>query len=360
MNLFSEVQGLKGEELTSAVLRILLLRSQEIRDGIIEKISAECPSGPIKAEFHFSCRSEVSMENEEQGKGRIDLLIEADDAIVGVENKLFADFQEGQPQKYWSNLRERAKQHGEDKRPVLVLLYPQQRQAVMLDKQKEMAGDDVVLLSWEEVNEVLRGKLRLDSATNMIAQEFSAYLVDQIAFLPHWDKWYPHLRRWRQRGSPIHRDVLKRLRGIIADNIGGKLGASPSWVGYTLKGPEGTNGVWFGFVDRTEIENLDGDRAELIVVPNNDSIRIDCPDLVPVKLSNPQVWGGKGGKTKGWKVDFKANWNESSRWIQALKPIRFRAGMRSSWTSVECGLGAVSIPNSDCTSKDNNCFTANS
>ena len=224
MNLFSEVQGLKGEELTSAVLRTLLLRSQEIRDGIIERISAECPSGPIKAEFHFSCRSEVSMENEELGKGRIDLLIEADDAIVGVENKLFADFQEGQPQKYWGNLRERAKQHGEDKRPVLVLLYPQQRQAVMLDKQKEMAGDDdVVLLSWEEVIEVLTDdRLRLDSATNMIAQEFSAYLDDQIAFLPHWDKWYPYLRRWRQGRSPIHRDVLPRLAGIIADNtVGG-------------------------------------------------------------------------------------------------------------------------------------------
>ena len=153
----------------------------------------------------------------------------------------------------------------------------------------------------------------------MIAQEFSAYLVDQIAFLPHWDKWYPHLRRWRQGGkSPIHRDVLSRLAGIIADNSK-KLGTSRSWTGYNLKVPEGTNGVWFGFVAGTEIENLDGDRAELIVVPNNDSIRIDCPDLVPVKLSNPPVWGGR---TEGWKVDFGAKWNESSRWIQALKPIR--------------------------------------
>ena len=32
MNLFEEIEGLSGEPLTSALLRLLILRSQEIRD----------------------------------------------------------------------------------------------------------------------------------------------------------------------------------------------------------------------------------------------------------------------------------------------------------------------------------------
>ena len=99
---------------------------------MIRTISDISPVGPIIVNKHFSVFTEVSartgqQENDEASsddaeeaeyselstQGRIDILIQTDDAVVGVENKFGADFQKGQPGKYFDLVRTKAKQLGE-------------------------------------------------------------------------------------------------------------------------------------------------------------------------------------------------------------------------------------------------------
>jgi len=47
MNLFEELQGRGNEELTSAVLRFLILRSQETREIFTNLVSRNSQQGPI-------------------------------------------------------------------------------------------------------------------------------------------------------------------------------------------------------------------------------------------------------------------------------------------------------------------------
>ena len=60
MNLLAEIEGLSGENLTTAVLRLLLLRSQEIRDEFVRLLSAHSRVGPLTVNDHFACILERS------------------------------------------------------------------------------------------------------------------------------------------------------------------------------------------------------------------------------------------------------------------------------------------------------------
>jgi hypothetical protein len=90
MNLFKEIEGLSGEPMVSALLRLVILRSQEIRDEIVRLISAKSPIGPVTSSSHFSCYAEYPTFDQVAGQGRIDIVLELDDAVIGIENKLFS------------------------------------------------------------------------------------------------------------------------------------------------------------------------------------------------------------------------------------------------------------------------------
>ena len=62
MNLLAELEGLSGENLTTAVLRLLLLRSQEIREEFLRLVSAHSRVGPLTVDSHFACILEHSTE----------------------------------------------------------------------------------------------------------------------------------------------------------------------------------------------------------------------------------------------------------------------------------------------------------
>lgn len=100
MDIFSEIEGLSGENLGSALLSYLIFNSHEIRDAFISLLSDRSPIGPISYTSHFACRTEYPTTNKELGDGRLDLLIQLDDVVIGIENKFFANFQNDQPRKY--------------------------------------------------------------------------------------------------------------------------------------------------------------------------------------------------------------------------------------------------------------------
>ncbi|MFC1526533.1 PD-(D/E)XK nuclease family protein [Candidatus Latescibacterota bacterium] len=328
MNLFTEIQGLHGEELASALLRVLLLRSQEIRDGFVRLVSTECPSGPIAASSHFACYTEVPTEDDELGQGRVDVVVEADDAVIAIENKLDAGFQEGQPEKYLKSLRAWANRPAGTRpghavvRPLLVLLYPERRDSDMRKVKERVTlsqlDADVGLLTWESVLDAMDGvRDRLDPATAVILQEFRAYVRQALAFLRDWDAGFPHTRRWRGAPSDAQRMVLWRIWSLFPQP-GQKMGVTATTAGYYFYPDKRI--CWFGFVAGSEIADGDADGAELIVVLGTGEIPPGSPDLQPIQLARP-VWGF-GDEPKAWKVAFDRDWSEPTRWEEALRPFR--------------------------------------
>ncbi|MBM3334082.1 PD-(D/E)XK nuclease family protein, partial [Candidatus Sumerlaeota bacterium] len=100
MNLLEELDGLQGENLASAALRFLVLQSNPCKNALLETLNKVSPIGPLTSTSHFSCYREYATSSEESGAGRLDLVLELDQAVVGIEAKLLAEFQPEQPTKY--------------------------------------------------------------------------------------------------------------------------------------------------------------------------------------------------------------------------------------------------------------------
>ena len=71
MDIFSEIEGLSGENLGSALLRYLIFNSHEIRDSFLRLLSDNSPVGPISYSTHFACRTEYPTTHSSYGNGRL-------------------------------------------------------------------------------------------------------------------------------------------------------------------------------------------------------------------------------------------------------------------------------------------------
>lgn len=158
MALLVEISGLKGENLCSALLAHLTLRSPEVRAELIRLISDRAPHGPIYVQNQFAVFCEESAnaggideDTPELKRGRIDLVIETDDAVIGIENRFNAPFQEGQPAGYLRLLRQRASDlatiRNTDFSHVLVVLAPERRASGIDAKIREDHLDDCTFLA---------------------------------------------------------------------------------------------------------------------------------------------------------------------------------------------------------------------
>ena len=96
MNLLAELEGLSGENLTTAVLRLLLLRSQEIREEFIKLLSDQCRLAPITVDSHFACIIEHSTEESDKTRwGRLDLLLRPAMPLLAWKINSFPHFKKG-------------------------------------------------------------------------------------------------------------------------------------------------------------------------------------------------------------------------------------------------------------------------
>ncbi|MGD9725035.1 MAG: PD-(D/E)XK nuclease family protein [Nitrospiraceae bacterium] len=163
MNLYEVIEGKKGEQLTSAVLRFVLHRSQDIREVFIDAVSSGSSTGPIVMRDEFSCVIEQGTTGLEEDSierkiqtGRIDLIVRTDNSIIGIENKLDAAFTDGQPDKYMATLRAQSVAQ-KKKRCVLCMLAPRNRKDEIKGKiDRSQYKDQYVLLSWEDLLESIR------------------------------------------------------------------------------------------------------------------------------------------------------------------------------------------------------------
>ena len=320
MNLFTETEGLSGEELATALLRYLILRSPELRDQVIQSISSRSQYGPLISQSHFSCYTEYATEDPEHGSGRIDLVIEVDDAVIGIESKLFAAFQSGQPDKYEATLKELAERLGQI-RPgpvthLLAIICPKGR----VEKIKKCSPSSAVV-PWEELlNEMAKASDRLDPTIDVILSQFTGYIQNRIGFLPRFIEWLPHLRRrFDPRGTSLQRDVIGAIWSFFPDS-GPRMSCGATWSGYYFYGQDSSERGWYGFVPKAELKEDSARDAELIIITTC-AIEDFSSSLKPVELSRPSWLGRNSCDLYAWIIDFDDSWNTSSKWADELKPL---------------------------------------
>lgn len=258
MNVFSAVEGMIGENLSSALLRFVLMRSQDARAKFATLLT-DLTGDTYSVSYRFACNLEVTTAHDSHGNGRIDLLIEMDDALVGIESKFNADFQIGQPEKYFPSLGSMATKSADigaisKNRYLMLILAPAKRRDEIEKKIKEMGKEHQLLckfLSWEDVmTELKEISSAQDRKTREVIADFAEYVDGYIerSMFSKKGRWFEFLNQWRHRGSERQIKVVSELWEFFPETS-----STPSqgdkWRGYYFNNNRG----WFGFVERSMI-----------------------------------------------------------------------------------------------------------
>lgn len=330
MNIFSAVEGLIGENLSSALLRYILMRSQDARTRFA-KLLTDLSGETYAASYRFACNLEVTTAHDSHGRGRIDLLIEMDDALVGIESKFNADFQVGQPQKYFPSLGLKAQISAESgaitkNRYLMLILAPAKRKGEIETKIKAMGKEHQLLckfLSWEDVITELKDISSIqDSKTKEVIADFSAYVdgyTKQSMFAQN-ERWFEVLNQWRPNGSERQKKVVGELWELFPEPSS-MPSARDKWCGYYFNNKKG----WFGFVEKSMISNTsnshirDREAVFIIVITFESS---STPDPAVFHLINMTNKGFCNGAPE--KEAYSLNINDMTsreKWTAALAPF---------------------------------------
>jgi len=322
MNLFSQIEGLSGENLLTGSLRFLVLRSPEIREVVLRLFSDHSPVGPVVSSSHFSCYTEYATADAQSGSGRIDLVLEVDDCVVGIEAKLHSCFQPDQPQKYLATLEDLKASIGKirrtDARFFLAVVAPKSRTDEVKKKIQDL--ESVVSVTWEEILERLRKmKPLIDPVAEVARSQFADFLKEKVGFISDFQAWVPHLRRrFDPGGTTLQQKLVSKLWELFP-NPGKRLGSSATWVGYYFHVDQGPEHGWYGFVPKKELKSEEAREAELIIATSYDQ-ELDAGSFRRVTLANPNFIG-RPGETSSWIVEFNESWNSAEPWRKALQPF---------------------------------------
>ena len=322
MALINDIEGLKGENLASALLAHLLIRSEPVRRAFVDKISVLSNTGPIIVKQQFSVFTEFSTEK----KKRVDLLIQTDDAVIGVENKFDANFQAGQPKSYVKLVEDKANGLGEVWtsvfQPMLVVLAPKRREQ---ETNKEIRAQGIertcVFLAWEELMTLLsRENLHgLPPVDRFLVDELGEHVNAQTGAI-NLEQLVQHLNNpWQDRGSAVVKQFFGQvIWPLVVDTFtdSSTYGGARSYHGYNLsKGEE--DRPWIGFVDEGVVSGSDGVGAVFVVaLRNKDAAMALCENTKAREIA-----------LDGWDkyccvaVDYDSNWTERSDWDPMMKAV---------------------------------------
>lgn len=343
MNLFLEIENKKQETLMCAVLRFLIVSVCEFRDAFIGLL-AEAPE-PLSCDAHFSIESEVLTEDKEWGKGRIDLVVETEEAVIGVEAKLWADMGEGQPQKYAQTLVEKAKAlsklRGRPYCAYLVVLAPELREDTLkgeLEEKFQIACgrgvEKCILVSWEALIGSLEGA-GVDRPIGHLVGQLGDYLKAHTGILFDFRSMASQLSAWESKGSKSHRRVVEEMWRLAPDP-GSRLSASDSYCGYYFA--REIHG-WFGFASEAaflDSTTVGEGAAKFVVTVNGVGDDIVEKSRPPCCLEETGLrWNSK---SVSWIVNFDETWGVN-QWREVFNFVERLTEHHRSGRQASCGHG---------------------
>ncbi|MDC5805214.1 PD-(D/E)XK nuclease family protein [Vibrio europaeus] len=321
MSIFSEFEGLSGENLSSAILHYLLLNSEEVRDSFISLLSRKSPDGIIDYRQHFSIRKEYPTQDEKLGNGRLDLLLQVDEFVIGIENKFHASFQPNQPEKYQSSINKVADLMGEINQakvsPLLFILCPEYKLQDAQEKIK-LSPHNMGVVTWEEIHaELDKIESVLNPVANMVLRELKGYLVNQFSFMPLYNKKYHHLRSsFPEYGTSLQHELISQIWGLFPNPVS-NLSNGKEWIGYPfLTDLDNGQRGWYGFLPKTALQSSSDNEAELIIATTYELASLG-DGLTKVELDYENFLGD-GVPCYAYKVEFDETWNTQMAWEKRL------------------------------------------
>ncbi len=250
MQFLETIDGKNGEELTSAVLKFLLVNSATMRDRFVRHLRHQLPASKTPTfRDGIICQCEAGTSDDGEA-GRIDLLIRENRGMVlGLENKFWANFTENQPKKYWGDLVSLAENVEANCR--LLLLVPRLRASEIAEHLREQeVQSKCAILYWEDIQEDLREVARRDRTEVAAAAIFLDEYVGRqvldtvIDILPH-----QIVGSQVEIPNDFHYDFLYKLKTCLPNPE--RIRPAKSWIGFyfSVAPSDSTNRPrqWFGF-----------------------------------------------------------------------------------------------------------------
>lgn len=336
MSLINEIAGLKGENLSSALLAHLMLRSPDLRAYMVGKISDIAPAGPVSVANQFAVFLEQSARLDKSPNdtsptangGRIDIVIETDDAVIGIENKFNAPFQENQPEGYLQSLEKRASQlkelRGNEFSSVLIVLAPARRKAEISNYLKNNCHEKVAFLSWKEVLDGARDIEGLSSIDRYLIRELHTFVDHEVGNIRELRKLLPHLKKsWNPRGTSAQYKFLNNfIWGLLAEEIRHsdyyQSSAGNEFYGWYLRPrmDASLGQAWIGFI------KADGDQAKAAFI-----FATNPPGgLEPMNVPHVEQFKPISGWSDNWQLfkvgfDDGDEWENHEKWADVLEPL---------------------------------------
>ena len=317
MYFLESISGLTGEELVSAILKHLLVHSDVLRHEFLGlgEIKRQFPSSrPPSFRHGVLCFLEYGTKSQTFGEGKIDILIQADNCLFGVENKLWAEIQPNQPIKYRESLEEEsARLFGTSDAYKFVLLFPEDRGSPNGDVEPALSSQGLlgncVLLTWEKMlSSCIEPVITSDSRDNaVVASSLKEYiqfhLGSQVIDIPASNL----VGRSVIVGNEFQWDLLYRLRDIFPN--ASKMGSGRLHAGFYFRfeedEPQKWN--WFGF--------LKEDNAPVELVVQSYLADFDASSLSHY-TKTPQI-RDKSQHT----IDFPPETKTITEWRNLLNPV---------------------------------------
>jgi hypothetical protein len=330
-----------GETEVCGVVNYLLLRSPELRDALIAVINDRTPLISLMSREHFSCTREWSNRKilPSGAKGRVDIVLEVDNAVIGIEAKIQAGLSDDQPDKYVDAVRKHAAALAEIRKSsihaVIVLLLPlgqvDAAAKMLAEKKEQFSGVSLCILEWGALFEAWRVARVTDNVARFVLDELQFCVSMQTGSLADFSR----LSRLIQ--APLteskhnaHHEFVSWLfpafrgnRRYLNVRVNKPKGLeNRTYLGYEfLAHPTDGAWGWYGFVSPEYVSDC-SDEVPVFVLGTD--FEIAQPSGInkafeKITFTHPSFnWQTH----HWWRIRFDRSWDRLDVWRENLRPMQ--------------------------------------
>lgn len=308
MQFLEIIEGKSGEDLTSAVLKFLLINSSTMRERFAERLRPRLPASRTP-QFRdgIICQNEVALVDNDES-GRIDLLIrEESGMVIGLENKFWAQFTPNQPAKYWPGLIAKA---GAEASCRIVLLVPEAREEEVENHiRSQQLTDKCIILFWDHLRTDLSEVVRRDrSEVAAVAFFLGEYVKKQVLEVQISFSRQQFVGSGVTIGNDFHYEFLYKLKTCLPSAE--RIAPAKSWIGvHFAVDPSVPVKQWIGFL------RTDDPLATVVFGLHTGVPSFDLPQVALTRLA-------KGfGNAAFVEIDFDESLKSTLAWKQRLEQL---------------------------------------